>query len=112
MLATERKGLRNADRAHAETPQQTALRRADEQHAVNLGQLLEHFEHLLLGRLVKIDQQVAAEHEVIGGLIGQGWIEHVADLQPHLFKHSLVEAIAVVFGSEMPVAKLDVLTSK
>ncbi|MCY1379233.1 hypothetical protein D9M69_669330 [compost metagenome] len=43
-LSTEREGLRDTNRAHPQTPQQTAFGRADKQHAVNVGQALEHFE--------------------------------------------------------------------
>ena len=113
LLATERKGLRDADRDACQNAQQTALGRADKQHAIDMGQALEHFEYLLLGRLVEIDQQVAAEHEVIGWLVGQQRrIEQIADLQTHLLKYSLAEAIALVFGGEMPVAKRNILTPK
>ena len=99
-MTTEGKGLRDTNRAHAQTPQQTAFGRADKQHAVDMGQALEHFENLLLGRLVEIDQQIAAEHEVIGRLTGQqGRIQQIADLQAHLFEHPSAEAIAVVLGA-------------
>ncbi|MNF89735.1 hypothetical protein D3C84_722710 [compost metagenome] len=112
-LAAEGEGLRDADRTHTQTPQQTAFGRADEQHAVDMGQALEHLEHLFLRGQIEIDQQVAAEHKIIGRLIDQqSRIEQVAHLQAYLIEHARAEPIAFVFGGEMPVAKGDVLSAK
>ncbi len=70
-VTTERERLGNADRTHAQAAEQAALGGADKQHAVEMRQALEHFEHLLLGWLVEIDQQVAAEHKIERRLTGQ-----------------------------------------
>ncbi|MNT56715.1 hypothetical protein D3C72_1940390 [compost metagenome] len=112
-MTTEGKGLRDANRAHAQAPQQAAFGRADKQHAVDMGQALEHLENLVLRRQVEVDQQIAAEHEVVGRLVGeQGRIEQIADLQAHLIQHPGTESIAVVLGDEVAVAKGNVLTAK
>ncbi|MNR01394.1 hypothetical protein D3C85_1171980 [compost metagenome] len=78
-----------------------------------MGQALEHFKDLLLGRLVEIDQQVATKHEVEWRFTGQqGRVQQIADLQAHLFLHTRVQAIAVAFGYEMAVAKRNVVAPK
>jgi len=112
-VTAEGERLRDADRAHAQTPEQTALRRADKQHAVSMGQALEHFEHLLLRRLVEVDQQVAAEHEIEGWLARQQCrIEDIADLPAHLLANVFVDPVAVLLRHEMPIAKLQILPAK
>ncbi|MNO90225.1 hypothetical protein D3C76_817320 [compost metagenome] len=112
-MATEGKGLRDADRAHAQAPQQAAFGRPDKQHAIEMGQTLEYLENLLLRGQIKVDQQIAAEHEVKRWLVGQqGRIEQIADLQAHLIQHPGAESIAVVLDDEVAVAKGNVLTAK
>ncbi|MNI29881.1 hypothetical protein D3C73_837070 [compost metagenome] len=112
-LAAEGKGLRDTNRAHAQSPQQAALGRTDKQHAIDMGQALEHFEHLFLRRQVEVDQQIAAEHEVVGRLVGeQGWIEQVADLQAHLIQHPGAKVVAITLRREITVAIRDVLPAK
>jgi len=60
----------------------------------------------LLGRDIEIDQQVAAEHEIILTIAaGQRWVEHVANLQIHLLQYPLVQLVAVIILTEMPLAK-------
>ncbi len=114
MVAAEGEGLRDADGAHAQAAQEAAFGGADEQHALFMGQALEHLEHLALGRLVKIDQQVAAEHEIEGRFTGQqARIQDIAHLQPHLLTNPLAQAITLAFFRvEMPLAKLDGLATK
>ncbi|MNN73790.1 hypothetical protein D3C81_1899390 [compost metagenome] len=112
-MTTEGKGLRDANRAHAQAPQQAAFGRADKQHAVNVGQALEHLENLVLRRQVEVDQQIAAEHEVVGRLVGeQGRIKQIAHLQAHLIQNPRAESIAVVLGAEIALAISNVLTAK
>ena len=96
----------DAQWTHAQAGQQAALGRADEQHALGMGQVLEHFEHPALGRDVEVDQQIAAEDEVVQPLLTlECRIEHVADLQIDLASYPLVQLVAFVGFAEMPVAE-------
>ncbi|MNH46260.1 hypothetical protein D3C79_1089640 [compost metagenome] len=73
--------MSDTQRAHAHARQQAAFSRPDEQYALLMNQALEHFENPLLRWHVEIDQQIAAEHEVITALPGaQCRIENIADL--------------------------------
>ncbi len=105
--------MRHANRAHAQPGQQIALGRADEQHAVFTGQAHEQLEHLLLGGLIEINQQIAAEHEVIGRLAGQQTrVQHVTRLKTNLLAHVLTDPMAVGLRAEMPIPESDLLTAK
>ena len=71
-----------------------------------MGELLEHLEHPLLGRHIEIDQQVAAEHEVVLAVTGlERRVQHVADFQADLPAHPLVELVGLGGFAEMPLAK-------
>ena len=78
-----------------------------------MSQCLEHIKDLFLGRLVEVDQQVAAEHKIVGWLIRQQCrVQQVADLQAHLFAHSVGDAITACVFSEVAVAKFKVGAAK
>ncbi|MNI42672.1 hypothetical protein D3C73_969730 [compost metagenome] len=68
-----------------------------------VGKALEHLEHALLGRHVEVDQQIAAEHEVVITVTAaQRRVEHVAHGQVHLCTHPLIQLMA--FGERVEVA--------
>ncbi|MCY1215400.1 hypothetical protein D9M72_272430 [compost metagenome] len=103
----EGKGQRQADRHQPLRAQQAGLGRADEKQAVGHGQPRQRLHRAPLVGRIEIDQQVAAEHEVIGRFAGeQVGIDQVALQQPHLCTHTRVQRVAGGAGREIAVAEI------
>ena len=72
--------MRHRHRRQPARREQAGFGRAHEQHAILARVTPEHLHGALLGSLIEIDQQVAAEHEVVGRRVGQqAGVEQIAD---------------------------------
>ena len=68
---------------------------------------------MLLRFEIEVNQQIAAKHEVIRGLVGhQCRVEQVTHMERDLLTHPRAQLIAVLLKGEIALTKLDALPTK
>ena len=96
--------MRHRHRRQPARREQAGFGRAHEQHAILARVTPEHLHGALLGSLIEIDQQVAAEHEVVGRRVGQqAGVEQIARLEAHPLHHLRGQLVAVAGLGEIAV---------
>ncbi|CAB3714191.1 hypothetical protein LMG26845_05946 [Achromobacter insuavis] len=112
-FGVEGEGARQRQRRQAPPSHQAGLGRPHEQHAVAAREALEQRHRPLLRGGVEIDQQVAAEHEVIGQHVRQQMrIEQIARQEAHPRHHHVGQLMAVGGLGEIAVAVRQVVAAE
>ncbi|MNO95215.1 hypothetical protein D3C76_868510 [compost metagenome] len=93
--------------------QQAGLGRTDEQQAVLAGQPADELHRPRLGGAVEIDQQVAAEHVVVGRLAGEeGRFQQVPAAEAHLVAHRGGNPVVLPAAGEVALAKAELFAAE